>query len=159
MIDSAFWRRPRKPLTPGMKRLASRLALVALAALLAFIAFEAGVRAIPPDAVQVTTTPYGLSYGATGEGPTTTQTITDPLMVAALRAAITAQMTSYPAWLSNGPICNGGYGVYVNYRFTWHGILVEVASGGSDNCGGLVFLAVSSGGLTDPLLYQWEQDV
>jgi hypothetical protein len=152
MIDPAFWQRPRKPLMPGVKRLASRLALVAL---LVFIAFEAGVRAIPPDAVQVTVSPYGLN----GDGPTTTQTITDPRQVAALRAAITAQMTSYPAWYPLGLICNGGFGVSVTYRFTWHSIPVEVASGDSGNCGSVVLLPVSSGGLTDPFLYQWEQDV
>ena len=122
-------------------------------ALLAFSAFEVGIRVIPPDAVQISVTPHGLS----GIGPTQTRTDTDPASIASIRAFIISHPTSYPALLPfslTNPHCNGGFGETVTYRFTWHGIPVEVASGDSGNCGNLVFVACSSGGLTAPFLYQ-----
>lgn len=141
-------RQPRK--TPIGRR---RRLLWVLVAVLAFSAFEVGIRAIPPDAVQISVTPSGL-FGA---GPTLTHTDTNPASVAAIQGFITNHPTSYPAWFPfslQNPQCNGGFGEIVTYRFTWHGIPVEVANGDSGNCGNLVFVACSSGGLTAPFLYQ-----
>ena len=126
-------------------------------ALLPFFLFEVGIRLVPPDAVQVTSTAWGVSgYGPTGVGPTITQTVTDPREIARVRDAISAGLTSQVAWFPGPVICNGGFGESVTYRFTWHGIPVEEATSRSTNCGDMVILAVSSGGVTDPFRYQVE---
>ncbi len=130
--------------------LTRRRALTVLGALIVvFAAFEVGIRLLPPDAVS-----YEFQSSVNG-GPvmTTSGVITDPATVARWRAA----MTAHPSRRSLPNLSIAGWqgrntcaplGLYTaRYRFTWHGLPVEVVSH-APGCGGGGY-QVSSGGIPD----------
>lgn len=129
------------------------LASVLVAALLV-AAFEVGVRIVAPDAVEYRTVmiqPFGDPNVFTHAG-----TITDRVAIGRLRSALTAQPASMRLWdiamahAQGTDECSVGTTYSGTYRFTWHGLPVEVVSQASV-CGSLY--EVSSGGWTDPTTY------
>lgn len=137
----------------GWRRWQRRLILVAAIAVAVFVAFEVGVRLAQPDAVQ-----YETRSSIDG-GPVTIRagTVTDSVRVAKWRAAMTAQSgrrllpeAYVHAWLRLNTCAPLGY-YAATYRFTWHGLPVEVVSP-APSCGYGLY-EISSGGLTDPRTY------
>ena len=130
-----------------------RRALAVIAALVAvFAVFEVGVRLLPPDAVQ-----YEIRTGINGgKITTTTGVMTDSATVARWRAALLAEPSGqslldfYVAKWQGRDMCRR-LGLYsATYRFTWHGMPVEVVSPApAPNCGGKGVYQVSSGGVPD----------
>lgn len=118
-----------------------------------FAAFEVGVRTITPDAVQ-----YETQSSING-GPIARHggTITDPATVAKWRAAMTQHPASellptvyMHAWLKLDSCVPLGY-YATTYRFTWHGLPVEVVEP-APTCGYGRY-EISSGGLVDIHMY------
>lgn len=125
---------------------------VALAYVL-FAAFEVGVRTVTPDAVQ-----YETQSSING-GPVIRQsrTITNPATVAKWRAVMTQRPasellpTAYLHRLLNLDDC-APLGYYATtYRFTWHGLPVEVVKP-APTCGYGRY-EITSGGLMDIHMY------
>ncbi len=118
-----------------------------------FAAFEVGVRMVTPDAVQ-----YETQSSING-GPVIRQsgTITNPSTVAKWRAAMTEQPANellptvyMHAWLKLDSCAPLGYSA-ATYRFTWHGLPVEVVTP-APACG-YGWYEISSGGLVDVHAY------
>ena len=118
-----------------------------------FVTFEIGVRLVTPDAVQ-----YETQSSING-GPVTIQsgTITDPATIAKWHAAMTAQPASrllptvyVHSWLKLDTCAPLGY-YAATYRFTWHGLPVEVVTP-APVCG-YGWYEISSGGLLDVHAY------
>lgn len=133
-----------------------RVWIVTLLVVAALVAFEAAVRLLPPDAVS-----YSIQSSVQG-GPVTRMsgTVTDPATVTRWRVAMTAQPSAhslpdiYMRHWQGTDTCAGGDGyLFATYRFTWHGMPVEVVSSAS-TC--LELFQVSSGGLPDWDTYRIE---
>jgi hypothetical protein len=124
-------------------------AIVTLALL--FAVFEVSVRLAPANAVRydiVVYTPAGPP------GPHLQGVITDSATIARWRAAMTAHplesFAQYTLRHIQGVTCAGGTMLEATYTFTWHGLPIEVVSGG---IGCLSGFQVSSGGLPDWNIY------
>jgi hypothetical protein len=122
------------------------LVSIAILALL-LIGFEVGVRLMPPDEVSYdiqTIEPSGPP------DPHLHGVITDPVTVARWRAVMTAQPDSLliSAYIERwqGVGCASGTYFVATYRFTWHGLPVEVVSPGPSCAAGF---QVTSGGISD----------
>ena len=126
-----------------------RRVLSIIAALaLAFVAFEVGVRLLPPDAVS-----YETQSSVNGGPVTVTSgTINDPSTVRRWYVAMMARPTGRSLldldiahWQGRDTCAPLGY--YAGaYRFTWHGLPVEVVSPGPTCAGDY---QISSGGIPD----------
>ena len=131
-----------------MRRFLTRRRTLALTAALvvAFAAFEVGVRLLQPDTMRYTI----QTFNPVGPGSTVSGTITDPAAIVYWRAAMTArpQMSLKDSYIARwqGAGCSVGTFSVATYRFTWHGLPVEVVSPGPSCAGGY---AISSGGIPD----------
>jgi hypothetical protein len=137
-------------MSKGIRRLRARALSIALAvAVVAIAAFEGGVRLLPHDAET-----YDVQTIGPGAAPNNHArgVITDPATIARWRSLLTAQPTDQSLlaiYLSNWQgtdTCSKGAEDVATYRFTWHGLPVEVVSN-APSC--VQRFQVTSGGLLD----------